>query len=68
MHPTLPYQPQQPPRSEWHTLNGHAYHIRRWGPPEAPLLVMLHGWMDCADTFQFVADRLAGGWQIVAPD
>lgn len=68
MHPTLPYQPQQSPHSEWHTFNGHAYHIRRWGKPDAPLLVMLHGWMDCADTFQFVADHLAVGWQIVAPD
>ena len=59
---TSPYQPLHLPRSEQHTFNGHAYHVRRWGPHDAPLLVLLHGWMDCADTFQFVADHLAGSW------
>ncbi len=42
--------------------------VRHWGVPDAPLLFMLHGWMDCSITFQFVADRLASSFHIIAPD
>jgi pimeloyl-ACP methyl ester carboxylesterase len=42
--------------------------LRHWGTPGAPLLVALHGWMDVAASFQFVADHLADRWHIVAPD
>jgi pimeloyl-ACP methyl ester carboxylesterase len=28
----------------------------------------LHGWGDCGATFQFVVDRLASDWHVVAPD
>ncbi|HGJ8975517.1 TPA: alpha/beta fold hydrolase [Pseudomonas aeruginosa] len=54
--------------SEFIELNGVRHHIRRWGPPEAPLLVMLHGWMDMSATHQFVVDAFAREWNIVAPD
>jgi len=43
-------------------------HVRRWGRPDAPKLFMLHGWMDVAASFQFIADELANDWQILAPD
>ncbi|WP_174874388.1 alpha/beta fold hydrolase [Vogesella oryzae] len=62
------YQPRRQPCSERLTLNHHDYHILRWGDPSAPLLFMLHGWMDCAATFQFTVDALDDGWQIIAPD
>lgn len=55
-------------RSEFVELNGLRHHVRRWGNPEAPLLVMLHGWMDMSATFQFVVDALAGDWNVIAPD
>jgi pimeloyl-ACP methyl ester carboxylesterase len=42
--------------------------VRHWGVPGAPALFMLHGWMDCSITFQFVADRLARSFHIIAPD
>lgn len=54
--------------SEFVELNGLRHHVRRWGNPEAPLLVMLHGWMDVSATFQFVVDELVHDWNIVAPD
>jgi len=57
-----------PSRSEFLTVNGRRYHLRRWSNAEAPLLVMLHGWMDCSATFQFLVDALGDGWQVAAPD
>jgi pimeloyl-ACP methyl ester carboxylesterase len=49
-------------------LNGLNYHVREWGDPQAPLLVMVHGWMDVAASFQFLVDELKGDWHVVAPD
>ncbi|MGE5472494.1 MAG: alpha/beta fold hydrolase [Bacteroidota bacterium] len=55
-------------RSEYLNLPGLRLHIRRWGNPQAPLLFLLHGWMDVSASFQFVVDELANDWNIVAPD
>lgn len=49
-------------------MRGVEIHVRRWGDPEAPLLVLCHGWMDMSATFQFVVDALQGDWHVVAPD
>ena len=58
----------KPSRSELVEINGLRIHVRRWGTPGAPRLFMLHGWMDCSATFQFLVDELKGEWDIVAPD
>ena len=42
--------------------------VHQWGAPDAPLLVMLHGWMDVAASFQFVVDALQRDWRVIAPD
>jgi pimeloyl-ACP methyl ester carboxylesterase len=46
-------------------------HLTRWGPSpsrsESPVL-LLHGWGDTGDTFQFMVDALGGDWALVAPD
>lgn len=55
-------------RSEFVLVNGVRYHIRRWGNPEAPSLILLHGWMDMSATFQFMVDALRGDWDVIAPD
>jgi pimeloyl-ACP methyl ester carboxylesterase len=55
-------------RSEFVEVNGIRLHVRRWGADDAPILFMLHGWMDVAASFQFVVDALDGNWQVVAPD
>jgi len=62
------YVPRAASRSEIVTVRGVPHHLRHWGAPEAPLLVMLHGWMDVAASFQFIADHLADRWHVVAPD
>jgi pimeloyl-ACP methyl ester carboxylesterase len=55
-------------RSEFILIRGLRYHIRHWGPPDAPLLIMLHGWMDMSASFQFMIDCLQQEWHVLAPD
>ncbi len=55
-------------RSEFILIRGLRYHIRHWGSSDAPLLVMLHGWMDMSASFQFMIDCLRKEWHVIAPD
>jgi pimeloyl-ACP methyl ester carboxylesterase len=55
-------------RSEFLPVRGLRYHVRHWGREGAPKIVMVHGWMDVAASFQFVVDALAGDWHVIAPD
>ncbi|GAA4012200.1 alpha/beta hydrolase [Actimicrobium antarcticum] len=55
-------------RSEFITVRGLQYHIRHWGNPDAPVLFMVHGWMDVSASFQFVVDCLQQEWHVIAPD
>ena len=55
-------------RTEMINVRGLSYCIRHWGPPDAPELFFLHGWMDSSPTFQFVVDALKESWHIIAPD
>lgn len=56
------------PESEYLELNGLRHHVRRWLRDGAPKLFLLHGWMDCADSFQFLVDALPDAWDIIALD
>jgi pimeloyl-ACP methyl ester carboxylesterase len=58
----------KPSRSEFITVRGLRTHVRHWGSDGAPIIFMLHGWMDVGASFQFVADSLAGDWHVIAPD
>jgi pimeloyl-ACP methyl ester carboxylesterase len=58
----------KPSHSDFITVRGLRYHIRRWGNDAAPKIFMLHGWMDVSASFQFVVDCLARDWQVLAPD
>jgi len=62
------YRPKRQARSQFLAVNRLNYHIRAWGDPDHPLLVMLHGWMDVSASFQFLVDALAGDWHVIAPD
>lgn len=55
-------------RSDYLTVNGLRYHVRRWGAENAPPLFMAHGWMDVSATFEPVAQRLAERFQVLMPD
>ncbi|MEY4436316.1 MAG: hypothetical protein RLY41_550 [Pseudomonadota bacterium] len=57
-------------RSEFIPIRHLRYHVLQWGTPSSdkPPLVMLHGWMDVAASFQFVVDALHQDHWVIAPD
>jgi pimeloyl-ACP methyl ester carboxylesterase len=61
-------------RSEYVPIRGIDYHVLRWGQTRSrlPPLLLLHGWMDVAASYQFVVDALdeafVQGRSIIAPD
>jgi pimeloyl-ACP methyl ester carboxylesterase len=57
-----------PFRCEKIRINGLVCNVRHWGRDGAPLLLMLHGWMDSSASFQFTVDALGHAWHAVAPD
>jgi pimeloyl-ACP methyl ester carboxylesterase len=59
---------RKPSRSRYFDIRQVRYHVREWGPDDAPALLMLHGWMDVSASFQFVVDALANDWRVLAPD
>jgi pimeloyl-ACP methyl ester carboxylesterase len=54
--------------SEFIQIRDHQYHCRHWGNPAAPMMFLLHGWMDVSASFQFVVDSLKNDWHVIAPD
>jgi pimeloyl-ACP methyl ester carboxylesterase len=64
------YQPKRASRSEFVPIRNLRYHVRLWGEPAAgePPLVMVHGWMDVAASWQFVVDAFARERFVIAPD
>ena len=64
----LPYVMRRAARAERVDLRGLAFNVLEWGPRGARKLVLLHGWMDVAASFQFLVDELAGEWHAIAPD
>lgn len=66
--PTTCYVPRRPARHESLTVRGLRHHVSRWGPPAPDPIVMMHGWADTADTFQFVVDAFEADWPVAAFD
>lgn len=64
----MSYQPRRAARHATIRLRGLDHHLTRWGRGPGPPLVLLHGWLDTSDTFQFVVDAFAHDQPIVAPD
>jgi pimeloyl-ACP methyl ester carboxylesterase len=68
------YQAQRASRSEFVPIRHLSYHVRRWGTPQPgkPPLVLVHGWMDVAASYQFVVDAFSDAFAqdrcIIAPD
>jgi len=58
----------KPARSHNVPLRGLEAHVQTWGEPAAPKIVLLHGWMDVAASFQFLVDAFARAWYVIAPD
>lgn len=64
------YQAKRISRGEFVPIRHLGYHVRVWGEPcpGQPPLVLLHGWMDVAASYQFVVDAFARDRHIIAPD
>jgi len=68
------YQVLRPSRSAHVPIRFHDYHVRLWGQGGSgqPPLVLVHGWMDVAASWQFMVDALDEAFfaqrLIVAPD
>ncbi len=67
------YTPRRLPRSDFVDVRGLRHHVLSWGDaslvtPERPPLVLLHGWMDVAASFQFVVDALPSDRYAIAFD
>ncbi|RMD47971.1 MAG: alpha/beta hydrolase [Alphaproteobacteria bacterium] len=54
--------------SEQVTLRGRPFHLLRAGDPDAPPLLMLHGFPEYSGAWAEVAAELAGRFHVVAPD
>lgn len=63
-----PYTPRIVPRSQHVDVRGVDTHVLAWGDERSPLLVLLHGWMDVAASFQFLVDAFSRDFHVVAPD
>ena len=66
-----PYVPRRESTSHIINVRGLRYHVRQWsadGGTTQPPLVMLHGFMDVAASFQFVIDALPANRTVFALD
>ena len=62
------YLPRRQPAHEDLVLRGLRHRVTRWGSPSAAPIVLLHGFLDAADSWQFLVDALPDDWDFVAPD
>src|SRR5581483_4250971 len=64
----MSYQPVRIPRHEYISVRGLQHRLTWWGEPGQRPVVLLHGFMDCGDTWQFLVDCLPPQWSLVALD
>ncbi len=64
------YQVKRSSRSEFVPIRNLQYHVQIWGEPSSDKipLVMVHGWMDVAASYQFVVDAFQQDHYVIAPD
>lgn len=64
------YQPKRRFNSQFVPIRNLMYHVLVWGEPgpgKVPM-VMVHGWMDVAASYQFVVDAFEHDHYVIAPD
>ena len=62
------YKPLRAPRYEDLTVRGMRHRVTWWGERTETPLVLLHGFMDCGASWQFLVDALPPDGSLAAPD
>lgn len=62
------YQARKPFTRHRIPVRSHTAEVLTWGNPAHEPVLMLHGWMDVAASFQFLVDAMARDWYVIAPD
>jgi pimeloyl-ACP methyl ester carboxylesterase len=62
------YAPLRVPRHEELSLRGLRHRLTWWGERSETPVVLLHGYLDCGATWQFLVDSLPPSWSLVALD
>lgn len=66
------YRPRRSPRITHANIRGVRHAVREWGEPGAPVVMLLHGWMDASSSWQFLVDALPDALLVshrfIAPD
>ena len=64
----MTYRPIRPGRHRTISIRGLDHHLVTWGPDSDDPVIVLHGYADCAASFQFVADEISPELPLVAVD
>lgn len=64
----MSYRPLRPARHGTIPIRGLEHHFIRWGPDSEDPVLLLHGFADCAASFQFVADAIDPQLPLLAID
>jgi pimeloyl-ACP methyl ester carboxylesterase len=64
----MTYEPRRVPWQEDVQVRGVCHRLTWWGERTSNPVVLLHGFLDCGATWQFLVDRLPASWTLVAPD
>ncbi len=64
----MSYRALRPGRHGTIPIRGLDHHYIRWGPDSDDPVLLLHGFADCAATYQFVADAIDPGLPLLAID
>jgi len=64
----MSYLPRRVAQLETQILRGLKFHIHRWTGSSPEPIVLLHGWGDAGETFQFVVDVLPDTYTLLAID
>jgi pimeloyl-ACP methyl ester carboxylesterase len=64
----MSYEPRRVPWHEEVQVHGLRHRLTWWGERTGDPIVLLHGFLDCGATWQFLVDCLPDSWTLVAPD
>jgi pimeloyl-ACP methyl ester carboxylesterase len=62
------YQPRRPAQHQTLDLRGLKFHVHQWSGSNPDPIVLLHGWGDTGETFQFVVDAMPDTATLAAID